>query len=105
MRSGTCPLPGWSIGRAPVGIRVQITQEGPPPGPSWVSYGRRFSEVAPAASGPVSVCSLTIASRGHLIHHPFSVDWPGSRKISPFLLALKVSEPVADSRPDSKARD
>jgi hypothetical protein len=36
--------------------------------------GRRFAEVAPAASGPRSVCLLTIARSGHFIHHPFSVD-------------------------------
>src|SRR6266511_2648066 len=42
--------------------------------------GRRFSEVAPAASGPHSVCLLTIARRGHFIHHPFSVDCATSRK-------------------------
>src|SRR5204863_7835080 len=85
MRSGALPASGAKYRRGTCRDRVQKTQEGPPPGPSWVSYGRRFSEVAPAASGPISVCSLTIASRGHLIHHPFSVDWRGSRKISAFL--------------------
>ena len=85
-------------------IYLQKTQEGPPPGPSWVSFDRRCSEVAPAASGPNSVCLLTIAARGHLIHHPFSVDWLGSRKISAFR-ALKGEGTTADSRPDSKARD
>jgi hypothetical protein len=79
VESATSALPSKGEFRS---IVVQKTQEGPPPGPSWVSYGRRFSEVAPAASGPVSVCFLTIAVRGHLIHHPFSVDWPASRKIS-----------------------
>src|SRR4051795_4009155 len=43
--------------------------------------GRRFSEVAPAASGPARLCLLTIASGGHFIHHPFSVDCATSRKI------------------------
>ena len=83
MRSGTLPASVKKYRQGHLSrIRVQKTQEGPPPGPSCVSFGRRFSEVAPAASGPVSVCFLTIALRGHLIHHPFSVDWPASRKIS-----------------------
>ena len=71
MRSGTLPpLPVRSIGRAPVAIRVQITQEGPPPGPSWVSYGRRSAEVAPAASGPISVMPFHYRGEGALDPSP-----------------------------------
>src|SRR5438067_13254886 len=72
-RAGRCPSP----------VRILAAPENARGAAAWPLLGllgRRFAEVAPAASGPHSVCLLTIATRGHFIHHPFSVDWATSRK-------------------------
>ena len=90
MRSGTRPSP-------PPILQTQKTQEGPPPGPSWVSLEGDSPRLPPPHRG--------------LTRYAFSLSRGGGAssitrsRLTEVLDALKVEDRPADARLDSKARD